>query len=316
MDWLRASPAPAGDANTGDRGRTSLGEVLARPRYEVIPTRGTAEWVDHLPEEATVAITCSPAQGIEGTVRLAGRLAERGFRVVPHISARLVVDEGHLEEIVARMGDLEVKEIFVIGGDAKDPVGSFSSAFELLSAMADLEHGFEEIGVGGYPEGHPLVDDDALRRALLDKQRFATYVVSQLCFDPGTILDWVADVRRLGVSLPVLIGVPGIVNKKRLLQICRKIGVGQSARFLTKHGSLAVNLFADLLKSGGYSPERLVGELAPYVGGRDLGIEGFHFYTFNQVADTEEWRRRMLRSAAVAEAPPQRKRGSGDLQQP
>ncbi len=315
MDWLRASRTSAGDANTSDHSRITLGEVLARPRYEVIPTKGPDEWVEHLPKEGKVAITCSPAQGIEGTVRLAERLAEQGFRVVPHISARLVVDEGHLEEIVERLGNLEVKDIFVIGGDAKNPVGSFSSAFELLSAMADLEHGFEEIGVGGYPEGHHLIDDDALRRALLDKQRFATYIVSQMCFDPGTILNWVADVRRLGVSLPILIGVPGVVNKKRLLQICRKIGVGQSARFLRKHGNLVGSLFADLLRSGGYSPDGLVGELAPYVGGQDRGIVGFHFYTFNQVEDTEEWHRRMLRSGAVA-ATPQRKRASGDLQQP
>ncbi|MDQ3912553.1 MAG: methylenetetrahydrofolate reductase [Actinomycetota bacterium] len=311
MDWLRTSRTSAGEASTDAHTRLMLSEVLARPRYEVIPTKGTDEWIVDLPDEAKVAITCSPAQGIEGTLRLAERLAERGFRVVPHVSARLVLDEGHLKEIVARLGDLEVKEIFVIGGDAKDPVGLFSGAFELLSAMADLEHGFDEIGVGGYPEGHPHIDDDALRQALLDKQRFATYVVSQMCFDSGTILDWVAGIRRLGISLPVLIGVPGVVNKKRLLQICRKIGVGQSARFLRKHGNLVGSLFADLLRFGGYSPDWLVRELAPHVGGRDRGIEGFHFYTFNQVEDTEKWRRRMLRSGDQA-VTLQREKGGGD----
>jgi methylenetetrahydrofolate reductase (NADPH) len=315
VDWLKTSRTSAGEASTDSHTRIMLSEVLARPRYEVIPTKGMDDWIVDLPEEAKVAITCSPAHGIEGTLRLAERLAEQGFRVVPHVSARLVVDEGHLKEIVARLGDLEVKEIFVIGGDAKDPVGSFSSAFELLSAMADLEHGFDEIGVGGYPEGHPLIDDDALRQALLDKQRFATYVVSQMCFDPGTILDWVAGIRRLGVSLPVLIGVPGVVNKKRLLQICRKIGVGQSAKFLRKHGNLVGSLFADLLRFGGYSPDRLVGELAPHVGGQDPGIEGFHFYTFNQVEDTEEWRRRMLRSGDPA-VTLQREKGGRDHKQP
>jgi methylenetetrahydrofolate reductase (NADPH) len=234
---------------------------------------------------------------------------------MPHIAARLVADRAHLDEIVRRLDDLGVREIFVIGGDAKKPVGPFSSAVELLSAMADAGHDFEHVGIGGYPEGHPNIDDKTLRQTLLDKRPFATYVVSQMCFDSGTILDWVADIRRLGVSLPVLIGVPGVVNKKRLLQICRKIGVGQSARFLRKHGGLVGSLFADLLRSGGYSPEGLVAELAPYVGGQDRGIEGFHFYTFNQVEDTEEWRRRMLRSGAVA-VTPQRKRESGDLQQP
>jgi hypothetical protein len=71
VDWLRAARPSAGDAYTSDHSRNTLGEVLARPRYEVIPTKGTDEWVDDLPEEGKVTITCSLARGIEGTVRLA-----------------------------------------------------------------------------------------------------------------------------------------------------------------------------------------------------------------------------------------------------
>jgi sarcosine oxidase, subunit beta len=303
VNRARARRPSAGGAKTGEEIDGALREALSRPRYEVIPTSGADEWMNDLPQEANVAITCSPAQGIEGTLRLAERLAERGFRVVPHVSARLVADEAHLEDIVRRLGDVDVKEIFVIGGDAREPAGLYSSAFELLSTMATLGHSFEEIGVGGYPEGHPLIDDDTLRRALLDKQQLATYVISQMCFDPGLILDWVADIRRLGVSLPVLVGVPGVVNRKRLLQVSRKIGVGESARFLRKHASLARSLLADLLKSGGYSPDGLVRELAPHLGDRDNGVGGFHFYTFNQVESTEEWRRRILDHGAGDGAP-------------
>jgi len=307
----RTSRPPSG-VKAGDESGGALRTTLARPRYEVIPTRGADEWIGDLPKEATITVTCSPAQGIEGTLRLAERLAEQGFRVVPHVSARLVGDEPHLEEIMGRLDDLEVKEIFVVGGDARDPVGPYSSAFELLSEMAKLGHGFEEIGVGGYPEGHPLIDDEVLRRTLLDKQRFATYVVTQMCFDLGLILDWVAGIRRLGVSLPILVGLPGVVDRKRLLQISRKIGVGESARFLRKHASLMRSLLADLLKSGGYSPDGLVRELAPHLGDRDHGVEGFHFYTFNQVESTEGWRRQML-GPGDGDAAPRREGAVGDL---
>ena len=273
---------------TDDESGVALGEVLAQPRYEVIPTKGADEWVDDLPKEAKVAVTCSPARGIDGSLQLTELLTKRGFRVVPHISAQLVADEAHLEEIMGRLDDLGIREIFVIGGDVKKPVGPYSSAFELLSTMTDLRYGFENIGVGGYPERHPLIDDNTLRRTLLDKQAFATYVVSQMCFDPGVIVDWVIDIRRRGISLPVLVGVPGVVNKKRLLKISRRIGVGDSARFLRKHSAMVVSLLADLFRFGGYSPDGLVRGLAPYVGGRDYGIVGFHFYTFNQVESMEE----------------------------
>jgi len=268
----------------------ALVEALAQPRFELIPMEGARERAAHLPEGAKVTVTCSPTQGIKSTLLLGEELLERGFRIVPHIAARLVADRTHLEAIVRRLDDLKVREVFVIGGDARKPVGPFSGAFELLSAMADSGHDFEHVGIGGYPEGHPIIDDGTLRRALLDKRPFATYVVSQMCFDPGAILDWVADIRQQGIGLPVYIGLPGVVERKKLLQISLKIGVGDSARFLTKH----TNLVTRFLKPGGYSPDELVKDLAPYVGDQHYNIAGFHIYTFNQVENTEKWRRKIL----------------------
>jgi methylenetetrahydrofolate reductase (NADPH) len=251
-----------------------------------------------LPEGATVTVTCSPTRGIESTLLLGEKLRERGFRIVPHIAARLVADRAHLDEIVRRLDDLGVREIFVIGGDTRKPVGPFSSAVELLSAMADAGHDFEHVGIGGYPEGHPNIDDKTLRQTLLDKRPFATYVVSQMCFDPDAILNWVADIRRRGIGLPVYIGLPGVVERKKLLQISLKIGVGDSARFLTKY----TQVLTKFLKPGGYSPDELVKNLAPFVEDQDYNLAGFHIYTFNQVESTEEWRRQVLDSERAGTA--------------
>jgi methylenetetrahydrofolate reductase (NADPH) len=270
--------------------KEALVEALTHPRFELIPIEGAREQAAHLPNGAKVAITCSPTRGIESTLLLGEELLERGFRIVPHISARLVADRAHLEEIARRLKDLEVQEIFVIGGDAKKPAGPFSGAFELLAAMADLGYDFGHIGIGGYPEGHPLIDDKVLRQALLDKRRFATCIVSQMCFDPDAIVDWVASIRQLGIELPVYIGLPGVVERKKLVRISLKIGVGDSARFLTKY----TNVLSRFLKPGGYSPDALVKKLAPYVGDRDYNIVGFHIYTFNQVESTEKWRQQIL----------------------
>src|ERR687894_656419 len=114
---------------------------------------GAIDRVALLPEGAKVTVTCSPTRGIERTLLLGEELLERGFRIVPHIAARLVADRARLQEIVRRVEGLCVSEIFVMGGDAKEPAGQFSSAFELLGAMADLGHHFEHVGIGGYPEG-------------------------------------------------------------------------------------------------------------------------------------------------------------------
>ena len=285
----------------GDR-NGALVEALSQPRFELIPMEGVGERAAYLPKGARVAISCSPARGVQGTLAFGEELLHRGFRIVPHLAARLVADRAHLEEIVRRLEDLGVKEIFVIGGDAKKPVGAFSSAFELLSAMVDLGHRFERVGIGGYPEGHPVIDDKTLLQALLAKRPFATYVVSQMCFDAGAILDWITDVRRRGMDLPVYVGLPGAVERKKLLRVSLKIGVGDSARFLTRH----TNVLTEFLRSGRYSPNGLIKDLAPYIGDRDYNIAGFHIYTFNQVQSTEKWRQKMLgfeRADSAAGAP-------------
>jgi methylenetetrahydrofolate reductase (NADPH) len=271
-------------------GKEAPVEALVQPRFELIPIEGAEKRAAHLPKGAKVAISCSPTRGIESTLLLGERLLDRGLRVVPHIAARLVADRAHLEAIVRRLDGLGVSEVFVIGGDAKEPAGQFSSAFELLSAMADLGHHFEHVGIGGYPEGHPLIDNDTLRQALRDKQPLATYIVSQMCFDPGAILDWVAGIRQPGIWLPVYVGIPGVVERKKLLQVSLKIGVGDSARFLTKY----TGVLTRFLKPGGYIPDDLVKRLVPYVGDRDYNIVGFHIYTFNQVESTERWRQQFL----------------------
>jgi len=264
--------------------------ILSRPRFEILPTKRAEEQAAYLPKDAKVAVTCSPTRGIESTLHFSERLLERGFRVVPHVAARLVSGRMHLERLLRWFDDYGLREIYVIGGDSREPVGPYASALELLEAMSRLEHGIEVVGIGGYPEGHPLIDDEELDRALLDKQPFASYVVTQLCFDPDAILGWISSVRHKGIRLPVYVGLPGAVDRKKLLQISLKVGVGDSVRFLKKQAGLV----GMLLKPGGYSPDDLVERLAPYAGDEQYNIAGLHLYTFNQVEGTERWRQRML----------------------
>lgn len=273
-------------------GDDALVRALAHPRFEVIPIKGAAEQAGYLPHGAKVTVTCSPARGVGHTLQHAEQLARLGVPVVPHISARLVLDMAHLRAILRRLSALNLREIFVVGGDAKQPVGPFSGALDLLRAMAELGHGLDEIGVTAYPERHPFIDDTTLRQALMAKQRFATYMVTQICFDPAAIAQWLAVARQQGIELPVYIGLPGAVDRSQLLRISMKIGVGTSASFLSKQAGLA----AKLLQSSSYRPTELVEGLAPYFGDPRYKIQGLHINTFNQVESTERWRQQVLAS--------------------
>jgi methylenetetrahydrofolate reductase (NADPH) len=270
-------------------------ELLRRPRFEVFPLEGIADEVaEHVPLDVTMTVTSSPKRGIEATLRLAEELARRGYGVVPHVAARLVRDRGHVRELVQRLRDVGIDELLVIGGDVPRP-GDYASSAELLAALDELGRPFERIGVAGYPESHPFLDDDAVVAALGEKARFATHVVSQLCLDPSVIADWIAAVRARGVTQPIHVGIPGVVPRKKLLRISARIGVGESARFLRRHGGL----LGRLLLRGSVGPGYLVDGLARH--GAD--VAAFHVYTFNELEATERWRRgtleRLERAAAA-----------------
>jgi methylenetetrahydrofolate reductase (NADPH) len=272
--------------------REALLELLRRPGYEVFPLEGIEDEVAlHVPRDHTVTIATSPRKGIERTLALAEELASRGYEVIPHIPARLVASDQQLQEILTRLRELGAREVLVIGGDAEEPAGKFTSAFELLAAMRELGHGLERIAIGGYPESHPFISDERIIQAMREKAPLATCIVSQLCFEPRAIAGWVAAVREHGIDLPIYIGLPGAVGRSRLLRISTRIGVGESARFLRRHGGLMARLFL----RGSYSPGAIVDGLAPYLGDTRNRIAGFHVYTFNEVEKTERWRQEAIR---------------------
>src|SRR4029079_7296217 len=88
-----------------------------------------------------------------------------------------------------------------------EPLGPYTSAVELVPLVAEHPRRPATIGIAGYPEGHPLIDDAALAEALAAKAPYADYVTTQICFDPEAILRFAT-----GVKLPVLAGVPGLVD--------------------------------------------------------------------------------------------------------
>ncbi len=266
--------------------RTLLGE----PRFELMPFDSMAEQLEYLPDGAPVAITTSPTLGIDATIEWTERAADRGYEIIPHIAARYVRDDAHLDTIASRLTDAGVTDIFVPGGDREEPVGEFRSAYDLLTALADLDYEFAEVGITGYPEGHAFLDEETLAESMARKAPHATYIVSQLCYDPDAIVDWIETVRARGIELPIEVGIPGVMNYQRLLGISKKVGVGDSVRFLKKTSGI-VGFVRELVGSRGtYTPETLLEGLAPHVNDPSYDIRGVHIYTFNQVPDLESWR--------------------------
>src|SRR5215813_5036854 len=265
-------------------GLAGIAPLLRNTRFEVFPASGVedavAQWV---PADQTVTVTASPAKGLDATLDLTERLAGRGFRVVPHVSARLVTDGAHLAEIVARLTACDVDDVFI-------PAGEFHSALSLLERLAEMGNPFARTGITGYPESHPRIEDDITVQAMWDKRRHASYIVSNLCFDPALLRRWINRVRARGVTLPLYVGLAGPLERARLLRMAAKAGAADSARFLAGH----TEWFLRLGTPGGYSPERLLSRLAATLSSPEANVEGLHLFTFNQVQQTERWRQALL----------------------
>jgi methylenetetrahydrofolate reductase (NADPH) len=275
--------------------RNKYGSVLAGlldgARYEVLPTPSIEEKVlEHVPPGRTLTVTASPAKGIGATVELAERLARHGYDAVPHLAARMVSGRTELAEISARLQEAGVRTVFVPGGDQDPPAGHYTSALDLLEDLTALGSPFPSVGITGYPESHPTISDDLTVQSMWDKRRHATHVVSNLTFDPDAVRAWVDRMRARGVTTPVLLGMPGPIDRTKLLAMATRIGVGDSTRFLAKHKGT----FARLAAPGGFTGERFLEGCAPVLARPDSLVTGLHVYTFNQVAETEAWRRGYL----------------------
>jgi methylenetetrahydrofolate reductase (NADPH) len=280
-------------------------EVAAAPaskqvvaRFEVLPLGRSEEEARELPEPTWLTVTCSPKHGPDRTVEVATRLHTLGHDVTPHIAARMVGDRDHLDQLLVKMAECEVHDLFVIGGDSPEPLGNYSSAGELLADIVEHPQRPKTIGIAAYPEGHPKIDDRTLAATLEEKSKIADYVTTQMVFDPEVLLNWLRDARAGGLTLPVRFGMPGVVDSRKLLEISMRIGVGPSLSFVRKQQGIR-----KLLTRSSRSADRLYDGLAPTLHDPDLNVEGFHFYTFNRLVATWRWAHdRHHRAVLAAEA--------------
>ena len=165
---------------------------------------------------------------------------------------------------------------------------------ELLRDFLDSNSGVERVGFGSYPDGHAFISREDLSTALHHKQKLLEeagvqgLASTQMCFDIALIRSWLEQERNNGFKMPIQLGVPGVVDRTRLMTLGVRVGVGQSMRYLSKNKTSIIKM----LSPGGYDPTELVAGLAKDA--QRLNIVGLHSFTFNSVADTAVWQREVM----------------------
>ena len=291
---MRFSPINILRKAAGATGNEAVIEHLTETMcFELVPLKNVDVQIAFLPPTSRISVTCSPAKGIAATQEITERLVPLGHHPIPHISARLVTSADHVRELAAWCKSLNLTEIFLVAGDAEQP-GPYLDALSFLKDFLSHDHGLKRIGITAYPDGHALIERPVLQKALHDKQAVLAeaglggWASTQMCLDPTTIKTWLTAERAAGLTLPIHLGVPGVIDRTKLLTMGVRLGVGSSIRYAQKNRGALGQLFSP----GGYDPLQLLQPLS--LSAEDLAIEALHVFTFNNVEATAAWRQRVL----------------------
>lgn len=282
-----------------DLASPAMARLVADLHYEIVPLSSIEQAIDDLPPTSRVSVTCSPTKGIGTTLEYCDRLIGLGHSPIPHLAARMVESVEHAGKLATWLRERDLREVFVIAGDAPEPAGPYEGALAFIRDLLAGDPGVERVGITGYPDGHALVDQSVIdeqlhaKQALLREFGVGGWISTQMCFDETKIRQWLDGVRAAGVDLPVRLGIPGVVDRTRLMTMGTRLGIGTSLRYLSKNRSTVMHLLAP----GGFDPTDTVIEFAKDAD--RLGIEALHSFTFNAVAETRAWQEAILEGGAT-----------------
>ncbi len=277
--------------------RARLAELLRAASLEIYAQKDTGETLaGFFQAGADVYISYLPGDDYRKRVAVAASVRSAGFNPVMHVPARQMTGHDCLDDFLGRAREeAGVERVLLIAGDTARPRGPFDSSLDIIQSGLLQRHGIGHVDVAGHPEGHSSVASDQLGHILATKRDaaraagFGFAIVSQFCFDPRPIADWLRALHRDGFEVPIRIGLAGPANPMTLLKFALRCGVGNSLAALQKHASTVGHLLRDT------GPDGVVRGLGPVLlepAGRF--VESFHFFPFGGIAKTSAWLRQNL----------------------
>jgi methylenetetrahydrofolate reductase (NADPH) len=221
----------------------------------------------------------------EGTLQAVTEIMAEGCPAAPHLSC-IGQTRDSIRDRLAAYGAAGVKRIVALRGDLPSGYGlggEFRYASDLV-AFVRAETGRQfHIEVAAYPETHPqakspLADLDAF---VAKVEAGADTGITQYFFNPDAYFQYVEDLRRRGVRVPIVPGIMPITSSTQLIRFSDNCGAeiprwirmrlqdfGDDSASIKAFGLDVVTALCERLAAGG----------AP----------GIHFYTMNQSAATVE----------------------------
>jgi methylenetetrahydrofolate reductase (NADPH) len=287
-----SSPASATESPTG------LSELLTAGSLEISPRElhRAAEVGTILPANTCVYVPSLPGLPLTRTLDAIAAIRGAGLDPVPHVSARRIRDRDEFRDFLMKaVAQHGVHRVLLIGGDEPRAKGPFQDSLQVLEEGLLAECGIREIGIGGYPEGHPRIALNALEKAMQRKlelartQSIGVYVLTQFSFAPPRVVEYCATLARLHPELPVYVGIAGPTDAAALARYAQRCGVSVSLRALRTLGSGIAQLVSNT------DPRDQIAAVARYNRSREpSNVVGVHLYSFGGAVRTAAWMRELI----------------------
>jgi methylenetetrahydrofolate reductase (NADPH) len=290
VDAAMLAPRPAADA--ASETVAAIASFMRAGSLEA--TRPNADDVAALEAAAApgtaVYLSAVPSRPQEDVVEQAARVRAAGLEPVPHLAVRNFASADALGRFLDRLtGEAGVRRLLVIAGDRAEPAGPFHGALEAIDSGLISRRGITEIGISGYPDGHPRIAGHELERVLAAKLEaaeqtgLAVNIVTQFCLEAAPIIAWVRRLRAHGIDLPVRIGLAGPTSLTTLMRYARRCGVRASTQGLARNAGLIKHLL------GASAPDGIVRILVEQNRDGELGDIAPHLFSFGGIGATARW---------------------------
>lgn len=281
------------DQSLESRAARDMTELLASGSLEMSPDRaGDAQAIAaQLPSGARIYVNHPPRHLLAQSLPALKEIRAVGLEPVAHIAARRVGSRAELESFLGRAAsESGLSMVLLLGGDEPRPVGPYGSGAELLREGVFARFGIREIGLPGYPEGHPHIPRGVIDRALSDKlamisaQGLNAHLVTQFSFAPARVIEYCGNIARNIPALPLYVGLAGPTDARSLLRFAQRCGVSASLRAMRAQGMDAIRLFTHT------DPRDQLAAVARYCRIRQsCNVVGVHLFSFGGAAKTAAW---------------------------
>lgn len=247
-----------------------------------------------------ISIPWLASEDDDARLAAARTVRELGFEPMPHLSARRIASRAALARFLERAAsEAGVEKCLLIAGDLSAPAGPFADSTSIIETGLLERYGIKVVAIGGHPEGHPVMTAEDRWHVLerkcqaIEARGMAPLIITQFAFDADIVLAWLDALRARGITVPVLVGVPGPASIARLARYAAMCGVMASASMLARYGisigrllgTAGPEVFVDRLVSGLTAGH---GQISP------------HFFPFGGIAPSLDWIERYRRRTSAA----------------